>query len=112
MGAQYGMSFVNEYGEALGIKSERNSNKKEKDKKPNPLAIKIINAIRSIPTNEDLRKTYFWESRQLGNETADKIVLTKRISRLKKIWRAKWHSMITLIAHDNDMDERNHSTFP
>lgn len=115
--AQYGITFVDRYGKDLGLKSEKQSKNnggpevKESGGKPNPLAIKITNAIRSIPTNEDLRKTYFWESRQLGTETAKKYALEKRESRLKKLWKAKWHSSIKILIQDDERDQRKQFTF-
>jgi hypothetical protein len=32
---------------------------------PSPIAVWLINAFRSLPTDEDLRRTYYWESRRL-----------------------------------------------
>lgn len=96
--AQYGVTFVDRYGEALGIQPKKEPT--EKEKKPNPIIVKIKNALRSIPTNEDLRKTYFWESRKLGAEKARKYALEKRESRLEKLWKAKWHSSMKILVQD------------
>lgn len=115
--AQYGITFVDMYGKDLGLKSRKQSKNKEGPEvkenggKSNPFTIKITNAIRSIPTNEDLRKTYFWESRQLGTETAKKYALEKRESRLKKLWKAKWHSSIKILFQDDETDQRKQPTF-
>lgn len=105
--AQYGVTFVGKYGEDLGINSKKQleTNKdtkvKENGEKSNAFIVKITNALRSIPTNEDLRKTYFWESRQLGTDTARKYALEKRESRLKKLWKAKWHSSMKILVQDD-----------
>ena len=116
---QYLVTFINRYGESLGIKSKKNPNivedeglQSEGDEgKPSPFKVKITNAIRSIPTNEDLRKTYFWESRQLGTEEAKKYAVEKRESRLKKLWKAKWHSSANILVQDNRTDLKNQPTF-
>jgi len=109
--AQYIITFVDKYGENLGLISERKSKayqgSPDRADTGNPFATKIYNAIRSIPTNEDLRKTYFWESRQLGTETAKKYALEKRESRLKKLWKATWHSSSTrILVRGNGADHK------
>jgi hypothetical protein len=55
-----------------------------------------MNSIRSLPTSEDLRKTYFWESRRLGAQESEKHASEKRLSRLKRLWKAQWFSSIRL----------------
>jgi len=115
--AQYAVTFIDRFGKALGLKSEKQKQKDEGSAasenagKPNPFMTKITNALRSIPTNEDLRKTYFWESRQLGTERARKYALDKRESRLKKLWKAKWHSSMKILVQDDKLDHRNQPTF-
>ena len=100
--AQYGVTFVDKYGEDIGILPKKEAAKEptEKKGKPNPILVKIKNALRSIPNNEDLRKTYFWESRKLGAEKARKYALAKRESRLAKLWKAKWHSSMKILVPD------------
>lgn len=62
-------------------------------------------------TNEDLRKTYFWESRQLGTEKAKKYAVEKRESRLKKLWKAKWHSSMKILVQDSERDQSQQPMF-
>mmetsp|Transcript_9945 Transcript_9945/g.15275 ORF Transcript_9945/g.15275 Transcript_9945/m.15275 type:complete len:1481 (+) Transcript_9945:77-4519(+) len=54
------------------------------------------NAIRSIPTDEDLRKAYFWEGCRIGEEACSKIRMEKRVALLTKLWKAKWFSIVNL----------------
>eukprot|EP00980_Cylindrotheca_fusiformis_P023760 scaffold10939_cov105-Cylindrotheca_fusiformis.AAC.5 len=56
----------------------------------------IMNGLRSLPTNEDLRKTYFWESFRSGHNEAEKYLSRKRESRLKQLWKAQWYSKIRI----------------
>jgi hypothetical protein len=129
--AQYGVTFFEKYGEYLGLTKstepakstsemnrlsalsqvDRSDEMEQKKNKSVPFIVWITNAIRSIPTNEDLRKAYFWESRQLGSEKAKKYALDKRESRLKKLWKAKWHCVMSVLVQDNEMDQRNPPTF-
>lgn len=60
--------------------------------KGNPLE----NLFLSIPTDEDLRRTYFWEARRLGEKEREKFAITKRQARLDKLWKAKWHGALEL----------------
>jgi hypothetical protein len=71
------------------------------------ISIWINNAIRSLPTNEDLRKAYFWESRRLGAEQAEKHASEKRESRLQKLWKAKWYSPLKLLIQDEEVDSQS-----
>jgi len=123
--AQYGITFVDKYvKKLLGIKSKKKSAESaieidqnggleldDKERKASPFGIKITNAVRSIPTNEDLRKTYFWESRQLGTEKAKKYAVEKRESRLKKLWKAKWHSSMKILVQDSERDQSQQPMF-
>ena len=62
-------------------------------------AIWILNALRSLPTSEDLRKTYFWESRRRGYQESEKYASEKRESRLKQLWKAKWYANVRIWHH-------------
>jgi hypothetical protein len=64
--------------------------------KKGTIAVWIMNAIHSLPTSEDLRKTYFWESRRLGAQESEKYASEKRLSRLRGLWKAQWYSPIKL----------------
>ena len=61
-----------------------------------PFMVWISNAIRGLPTDEDLRKTYFWESRRKGAHESEKHAADKRVSRLRRLWKASWYSPIKL----------------
>ncbi len=102
--AQYAVTFIDRFGADFGLKPEKQQEQggvgEENKGKPNPFMTKINNALRSIPTNEDLRKTYFWESRQVGAETTRKYALEKRESRLQKLWKAKWHASIKILVQE------------
>lgn len=56
----------------------------------------ILNAFRGIPTDEDLRKVYFWESRRRGAEESERFFGDKRASRLERLWKAQWYSKVKL----------------
>jgi hypothetical protein len=57
----------------------------------------IMNAIRGLPTDEDLRKTYFWESRRRGALEKNIHAEEKRKSRLRRLWRAQWYSSAQIL---------------
>ena len=54
----------------------------------------VENLFQSIPTDEDLRRTYFWEARRIGEREREKFANTKRQTRLKKLWKASWHGNV------------------
>lgn len=56
----------------------------------------IENLFLSIPTDEDLRRTYFWEARRMGEKEREKFAIAKRQTRLEKLWKAKWHGALEL----------------
>jgi hypothetical protein len=125
--AQYAVTFVARFGGELGLVASKkhyaspkglrrrsehqeprsSSESKVRDEPTSPFVIWINNAIRSLPTNEDLRKAYFWESRRLGAEQAEKHASEKRESRLRKLWKAKWYASVNLLFHDEESDHPN-----
>jgi hypothetical protein len=54
----------------------------------------VENFFLSIPTDEDLRRTYFWESQRVGEREREKFANTKRQTRLQKLWKASWHGTV------------------
>lgn len=54
------------------------------------------NLFLSIPTYEDLRRTYFWEARRVGEKERNRFANSKRLSRLEKLWKAKWYGILAL----------------
>lgn len=62
----------------------------DENPKQDPFVTRAMNFFTSLPTDEDLRRTYFWESRRVGERERQKLAASKRKSRLKKLWRAQW----------------------
>ena len=58
------------------IKSDETSDISGKDDAQQPTSIltNIKNLIEALPTDEDLRRAYFWTSHQLGGCARDKMV--------------------------------------
>lgn len=54
----------------------------------------LINALRGLPTDEELRKTYFWKGRRIGERKRESYASEKRMARLKKLWKSKWHATV------------------
>jgi hypothetical protein len=107
--AQYAATFFGQYGHVFQSKKKRpNSpmdtssesevltNRDDGENKSSPIVTWIMNAIRGLPTDEDLRKTYFWESRRRGARESEKHAAEKRLSRLQRLWKAQWHAIIKL----------------
>ena len=69
------------------------------DKVPtqSPFIIWILNAIRGLPTSEDLRKTYFWESRRMGSRETESLSAAKRKSRMQRLWRVQWYGTVQML---------------
>ena len=61
-----------------------------------PIATWVQNAFLGIPTDEDLRKTYFWEKRRIGAKKRDAYANDKRLARLQRLWRAQWHATVKI----------------
>jgi hypothetical protein len=68
----------------------KKSKEKEGDHQPDPYLTRIINFFTSIPTNEDLRRYYFWEARRVGERERARLAEKKRTARLIKLWKASW----------------------
>jgi len=64
----------------------------EKEEWGNP----VLNLLSTVPTGEDLRRKYFWESFRRG--LVEKIAMGKkrREGRLREIWKARFSGMIKL----------------
>lgn len=71
-------------------------------KNPNPISIWVKNAVRGIPTIEDIRRTYFWESLRRGVREAEQYSEEKRGKRLKMLFRARWYSSIQILSRSGD----------
>lgn len=66
------------------------------DKDTDAPIIWLKNAFRGLPTDEDLRKAYFWEGRRNGAKTRESYASEKRLARLKRLWRAQWHATLKI----------------
>ena len=108
--SQFGVAFIEQYGHKLRLTARPTTDDGDDvatellsdpsgESKENPFAIWIMNALRSLPTSEDLRRTYYWESRRLGSQESENYASEKRFSRLKRLWRAQWYSPIRLRVH-------------
>ena len=64
-----------------------------------PVATWITNALRGVPTSEDLRRTYFWESRRLGASETESIAAAKRKARMERLWRVQWYRSVRMLTH-------------
>jgi hypothetical protein len=110
------LTFVDRYGKALydsltaiGLVSSASKQHREGEtelpsadgKDPAFLEKWFMNGLRSLPTNEDLRRHYFWQSRRLGSHEKEKFASEKRVSRLHRLWKARWHSAVEILTSDN-----------
>jgi hypothetical protein len=62
-----------------------------------PYMIWITNAIRGLPTSEDLRKTYYWESRRIGARETESLSTAKRRARMQRLWRVQWYGTVQML---------------
>jgi hypothetical protein len=72
----------------------------------------IINAFRGLPTSEDLRKTYFWESRRVGLKERSRLVAEKRQYRMDRLWHVQWYGDIEILTFSKtgpNQVERHHA---
>jgi hypothetical protein len=99
--AQFGYTFYERFGYLLKAKETTERKKRSKEDEapdaPSPIVVWIMNAIRGLPTDEDLRQTYFWESRRCGALEKSKHAEEKRKSRLQRLWRAQWYSSVKIL---------------
>jgi hypothetical protein len=118
---QYGSSFVDRYQDVIfGRDTEKNDTAPHRhvssdEADPAFLQKWAANMLRSLPTNEDLRRAYFWESQRLGYHENEKFASEKRVARLKRLWKASWHSAVEIRAVDDptsqDRDEVSESAW-
>lgn len=92
---QFGATFYVEFvakPTKKSIHKEKSDEGLESAKRGNPFE----NLFMSIPTDEDLRRVYFWEARRLGEKEREKFAVSKRQTRLDKLWKSKWHGTLQL----------------
>ena len=68
------------------------------------------NMFLSIPTDEDLRRTYFWEARRVGEREREKYARAKRQTRVEKLWKARWHGPLEMKEKKADANDAQNST--
>ncbi|CAB9499353.1 C1 [Seminavis robusta] len=61
-----------------------------------PVVLWLKNAFLGLPTDEELRKAYFWEGRRIGAKTRERYSSEKRLARLQRLWRAQWHATLKI----------------
>jgi hypothetical protein len=59
-----------------------------------------MNAIRALPTSEDLRRTYFWECKRRGAQETESLAAAKRKSRMQRLWRVQWCGTVDMLSQD------------
>mmetsp|Transcript_8300 Transcript_8300/g.12564 ORF Transcript_8300/g.12564 Transcript_8300/m.12564 type:complete len:174 (+) Transcript_8300:64-585(+) len=64
----------------------------------------------SIPTDEDLRRTYFWEARRVGEREREKYAMAKRQTRVEKLWKARWHGSLVMKEKKADANDAQNSS--
>jgi hypothetical protein len=94
--AQYAVTLL---ARLKDLQSQQKDNEKpvastEKQQTAPPMLGWVLNAISSIPNDEDLRKAYFWESARISERESSRRAAKKRISRLQQLWNAKWFSVV------------------
>ncbi|GKY94104.1 hypothetical protein MPSEU_000376800 [Mayamaea pseudoterrestris] len=71
----------------------------------------LRNAFLGLPTDEDIRKTYFWDTRRNQEELHAIRTTEKRTARLKRLWRAQWYSQVLILRIANDGTGEKRSGF-
>lgn len=101
---QYFVTFMSRFGHMLQRGASRVSSKpderlssNEHATKESPYATWVSNAIRGLPTDEDIRRSYFWECRRLGVRKSEELALSKRTNRLERLWRAHFYSSVSIL---------------
>jgi hypothetical protein len=62
-----------------------------------PVTIWLANFMRGVPLDEDLHKTYFWETRRAVTGKLQVEADERRSSRLRKLWRAQWCEVVEVL---------------
>ena len=87
-------------GRSLALKTTLEEPAAKKELVEIPFDTLIMNAIRGLPTSEDLRKTYFWESKRLGARETQSLAAAKRKSRMQRLWRVQWYGTVLMLTHN------------
>lgn len=81
--------------EAMSVGEEKKVPPMIKDEY-DPYTTRIQNFFFGIPTNEDLRRYYFWDAIQVGEREREIVANKKRATRLAKLWKAQWFGKLEL----------------
>ena len=93
--AQFGATYYEKYMSPRKKRREASLEDKKQDASDEG-GNAFENMFLSIPTDEDLRRTYFWEARRVGEREREKYAITKRRARVEKLWKAIWHGSLDL----------------
>ena len=101
---QYAASFYAAFGKKFSRSSKKDpspptpiSRASSPETKSGPAAAtRIANFIAGLPTDEDLRRAYFWEARREGEKAREELALKKRMLRLNRLWKAQWFGTVEL----------------
>jgi hypothetical protein len=94
---------------AKRIKMTRRGKKKKRptseqdslDTRPTLGATWILNFLRGIPVDEDLKQTYFWDVRRKATKLIQEEADQRRSSRLQKLWHAQWYENVEMLKREN-----------
>lgn len=101
----YVLSFKSKYLKRSRQSAKLRTSTPEADQvpgKPAPATIWITNFLRSLPVDEDLKRTYFWETRRKVAKLLQEEADSRRASRLQKLWRAQWYEAVQVLRQDSD----------
>lgn len=107
--AQFGATYYDKYMSPRKKKREVSPEDKKTDASDAGGNI-FENMFLSIPTDEDLRRTYFWEARRVGEREREKYAIAKRQTRVEKLWKARWHGSLQMKEKKADVNNTQHSS--
>eukprot|EP00934_Nitzschia_sp_Nitz4_P002896 Nitzschia sp. Nitz4//scaffold4_size323378//155410//158685//NITZ4_000662-RA/size323378-processed-gene-0.354-mRNA-1//-1//CDS//3329553405//2886//frame0 len=96
---QFGSTFAERCNEL-----SRPSTKVEENTSTSPFPVWISNALQSLPTNEELRRAYFWEGRRLRAIENRKFEGVKKDARRHRLAMSQWHAAVDLIPNKSSGD--------
>ncbi len=95
--AQFGATYYDKYVFQRKKKRIEVSSEDKKKSDASDVGGNVFeNMFLSIPTDEDLRRTYFWEARRVGEREREKYAMAKRQTRVEKLWKARWHGSLEM----------------
>eukprot|EP00984_Skeletonema_dohrnii_P029267 scaffold19714_cov144-Skeletonema_dohrnii-CCMP3373.AAC.1 len=107
--AQFGATYYDKYMSPRKKKREMSSEDKKTD--ASDVGGNVFeNMFLSIPTDEDLRRTYFWEARRVGEREREKYAMAKRQTRVEKLWKARWHGSLVMKEKKADANDTQNSS--